>query len=197
MASGWIGLDWLQDKDKFPLSQKGWQTSLARGNNKVKWNKKAVAKELKLQKSWKNQTGLDWNRDVLNQAGQGWKTNFLPGASASSIHATSKLSEAQQIAKGFAEDYGGYVSPEYATKYATTGAESVIDAGGITGDAATSGGAAPNATPWGAISLGLNLLARVFDKSKPGQPAPTYTASQYMGRPDDWSHFFSSSSRIA
>ena len=186
MIRGWVGGDWLEDED-LPVSRQAW-TNIQKRKSPIKPKDPRLLEEASFSAA---NPGLEWSRDVLNQAGQGWRTKFLPSAKASSIAAISKLPEAQQTAIGFAQDYGGYVSPKQAALYSKGGIETVIGGAKETGAGAGMGGKAPGGTPWGLISAGLGFLSKITDKSKKGQPGPQTGNLNLQAGLYDWSQFFS------
>ena len=182
MARGYIGSDWLEDRD-LPISKKAWTNIQKRKDPRLLEEASFKAAN----------PSLEWNRDILNQAGQGWKTNFLPSAKVNSIDAISKMSAAEQTAIGLAQDYGGYVSPKQAALYSKGGVETIIDGSKETGAGAGMGGKAPGGTPWGLISAGLGFLSKITDKSKKGQPGVSNAGNlgnQLQAGSFDWMKFF-------
>ncbi len=125
-----------------------------------------------------SKVGLNWNKDVLNQAGQpGWKKLFSSKADPNAHMKISQLSEGWQNAIGHAQDSMGYFSPSQALAATNTdgsGLETVFHPDGkVTGAGATAGGAAPtgmSTASW--VALAAKVLGAVIgDGSKQGQAA--------------------------
>ena len=189
MARGYIGADWLEDQD-LPVSRQAW-TNIQKRKTPIKGKDPRILEEAKWNAA---NPGLEWSRDVLNQAGQGWNTRFLPGARDDSIHKIAQLPEIRQAEIGFAQDYGGYMTPKQAAlrQEFGKGIETVIDGAKETGAGAGMGGAAPGGTPWGLISAGLGFLSKLTDKSKKGQPGPQTAVGKghLTSGLFDWQQFF-------